>query len=331
MNLLDLVMSSVNRMVAPIAGYPGVRISGHSVKEALHHAGVQAEALRALESRLRPDISFTLLDLTVEAEAMGLGVHFHDRQPPNLLDQKLPRLERFYELGPPDPERAGRMPVFLQVAEGLAESRGRATGAFVTAPFTLLAQLLGTEELIDRVRLGDDLAEPLAFATETVGGYAAALAQRVDLVMIVDPVSSALKAQEYHHLYRPFMSGLAAIIRASGALSVAHVCGDSAHLLETISLAGVDGISLDSRVDLAREAARVPSNLVLMGNIDPKRVLRRGTVEDVRWEVKRLLRQTGRMRNFILSTGCDVAYDTPIANLEAMAQEARAWRRRSLS
>ncbi len=330
MNLLDLVMSSSGRMVAPMAGYPGVRLTGRSVREALHDACGQVEAVRALQARLHPDVVFTLLDLTVEAEAMGLGVDFYDRRPPRLQDQKLPRLERFYELGPPDPERAGRMPVFLQAAEDLAEGDGRALGSFVTGPFTLLAQLLGTEELIGRVRLGEDLAEPLAFATEIVGGYAAALAQRVDLVMIVDPASNAMNAQVYHDLYRPFLSGLAAIIRSSGAISMAHVCGDSTHLLETISLVGVEGIALDSRVDLAREAPRVPPNLVLMGNIDPKRVLRRGTEEDVRWEVRRLLRHTGGLRNFILSSGCDVSYDTPITNLEAMVEEARAWRRRSV-
>jgi len=330
MNLLDLAMSGGGRMVAPMAGYPGVRLSGRSVWEALHDAGAQLEALRTLEERLRPDIVFALLDLTVEAEAMGLGVDYHDRQPPKLQDQKLPRLERFYELGPPDPERAGRMPVFLRVAEGLAEGEGRLCGAYVTGPFTLLAQLLGAEELLDRVRLGDGLLEPLGFTTEIVGGYAAALAQRADLVMVVDPASNALKSSEYEDLYRPFIKALAAIIRSSGATSMVHVCGDSTHLLDAISLSGVEGIALDARVDLVREAERVPSSIVLMGNIDPKRVLQRGTVEDVRWETRRLLRHTGGIRNFILSTGCDVPFDVPVANLEAMMREARAWRRRSV-
>ncbi|MDI6831052.1 MAG: uroporphyrinogen decarboxylase family protein [Actinomycetota bacterium] len=329
MNLLDLVMSRSGRMVAPLAGYPGVRLSGRSVHEALHDAEAQVEAVRALEERLRPDIVFTLLDLTVEAEAMGLGVDFHPRQPPSLQDQKLPRLERFYELGPPDPEKAARMPVFLRAAEAMADGEGRITGTFVTGPFTLLAQLLGAEELLDRVRLGDGLVKPLSFATEVVGGYAAALAHRADLVMIVDPASSALREREYDGIYRPFVSGLAAIIRSSGAISMMHICGDSAHLLETLSLTGVEGVALDAKVDLVREAGRVPYNLVLMGNIDPRRVLWRGTEEDVRWEVRRLLRHTAGMRNFILSTGCDVPYDTPLANLEAMVREARAWRRRS--
>jgi uroporphyrinogen decarboxylase len=326
MNFLDRVLSQSSRLVAPLAGYPGVRLAGYSVREALCDAGVQLEALRALEDRLQPDILFTLLDLTVEAEAMGLGVDFYEKLPPSLAEQKLPKLERFYELGLPDPEKAARMPVFLAVAEGLSTREGRISGAYVTGPSTLLAQLLGTEELLDLVKLGGDLTEPLAFTTSVVGEYAAALAARVDMVVVVDPAAEAMRAEEYGSLYRPYMSGLVGIIRSSGALCLLHVCGDVTHLLEELTLTGAEGICLDSRVNLQREITKIPSNVVILGNIDPKRVMQRGTPEDVRWEVRRLLRRMNKARNFVLSTGCDVPIDTPMRNLEAMMEEARAWR-----
>jgi uroporphyrinogen decarboxylase len=296
------------------------------VREALHDAKVQLGALKAREERLRPDIVFTLLDLTVEAESMGLSVDFYDKMPPSLARQRLPRLERFYELGLPDPERATRMPVFLEVAEGLAAGEDRMSAAYATGPFTLLAQLLGTEELLDRVRQGDSLTEPLAFATSVVGEYAAALAARVDMIALVDPAAEALTAREYGSLCRPYVGGLAGIIRSSGALCLLHVCGDVTHLLEELALTGAEGICLDSKVNLQREAVRVPSSIVILGNIDPRRVMQRGTAEDVRWEVRRLLRNMKNARNFVLSTGCDVPVDTPMRNLEAMMEEARAWK-----
>ena len=329
MNLLDMAMSRNSRIVAPLAGYPGVKLIGRSVREALSDPGVQLEVLRALEERLQPDIVFTLLDLTVEAESMGLGVGFFEKQPPSLVEQKLPKLERFYELGIPDPESATRMPVFLEVAEGLAADESRLCGAFVTGPFTLLAQLLGTEGLLERVKLGDPLTEPLGFATSVVGEYAAALAARVDIVVVVDPAAEALKAHEFASLCRPYISGLAGIIRSSGAICLVHICGDVSHLLEELALTGAEGICLDSKINLPREVDKIPVNLVLVGNIDPKRIIQRGTVEDVRWEVRRLLRHMDGVRNFILSTGCDVPADAPMRNLEAMMEEARNWRPRS--
>jgi uroporphyrinogen decarboxylase len=327
-NIYDRVASSDRRLVAPLAGYPGVRLIGRSVREAVNDPALQLEALLALEERLAPDVVFTLLDLTVEAEALGLEVDFFERKPPNLADQALPVLERFYELELPDPERAARMPVFLQVAEDLATEE-RSCGAFVTGPITLLAQLVGTEVMLDMVAAGDDMGDAIGYATSVVGQYAAALAARVDMVVVVDPAAEALTPSQYRDLYRPYISGLVGIIRSSGAVSVMHICGDVSNLLEEISLSGVEGVCLDSSMDLMREAEKLPSNLVLMGNIDPKRVIQRGTPEDVRWEVRRLLRHMDKVRNFILSTGCDVSHDTPMRNLEAMMEEARTWRSRS--
>jgi len=329
MNLLDRVMSQEGHMAAPLAGYPGVRLTGHSVREALSDAGLQLAALDALEERLHPDIVFTLLDLTVEAEALGLGVDFFEKMPPSLAEQRLPKLERFYELGLPDPERAGRMPVFLEVAEGLSGGEGRMSSACVTGPFTLLAQLVGTQELLDSVKLGDPLTEPLGFTTSVVGEYAAALAARVDMILVVDPTTEALRAEEYGTLCRPYLSGLASIVRSSGAICLLHICGDVTHLLEEMALTGVEGICLDSKVNLTREIERIPANIVVLGNIDPKRVIQRGTPEDVRWEVRRLLRHMHKARNFVLSTGCDVPVDAPVRNLEAMMEEARNWKPRS--
>jgi uroporphyrinogen decarboxylase len=326
MNLLDRVMSSSERLVAPLAGYPGVKLIGRSVREALHDSGTQLEALRSLEERLHPDIVFPLLDLTVEAESLGLGVDFYDKMPASLARQRLPRLERFYEIGLPDPEEAARMPVFLEVAEGLSEGGGRISASYVTGPFTLLAQLIGMEELLDRVKLGDTLTEALAFSTAVVGEYAAALASRVDMIVVVDSAAEALRAEEYGLLYRQYVSGLVGIIRSSGATCLLHVCGDATHLLEELALTGAEGLCLDSRVNLQRGFDKMPSNVVIMGNIDPKRVMQRGTSEDVRWEVRRLLRHTSKARNFILSTGCDVPVDTPMRNLEAMMEEVRAWK-----
>jgi uroporphyrinogen decarboxylase len=183
--------------------------------------------------------------------------------------------------------------------------------------------------LLDSVKLGDLLTEPLGFATSVVGEYAAALAARVDIIVVVDPTAEALKAAEYGLLCRPYLSGLAGIIRSSGAICLVHICGDMTHLLDELALTGVEGICLDSKVNLAGEIERIPSNIVVLGNIDPKRVIQRGTPEDVRWEVRRLLRHMHKVRNFVLSTGCDVPVEAPVRNLEAMMEEARSWKPRS--
>lgn len=329
MNLYDRVVSSSRRMAAPLAGYPGVRLIGGSVKEALNRSIVQVEALKRLEEKLRPDIVFTLLDLTVEADALGLGVQFFEKKPPSLGARAVYDMESLYELDVPDPTQSARMPVFLRVAEELAAGDGRMCGAFVTGPLTLLSQLLGMEELLELVKAGAPLSDPLSFTLSVVGEYAAALASRVDLVVIVDPASKVLGPSEYNSICKPYIGGLVGIIRASGAECLLHVCGDVSHLISEIALTGVGGVFLDSPVDLQREVEKLPANMILFGNIDPGRILQNGTSEDVRREVRRLLRHMDKWRNFVFSTGSDVPADVPLKNLEAMMEEARKWIPRS--
>ncbi len=331
MNLYDQVISHSGRMAAPMAGYPGLRLTGFSAREALSDAEAQLECLAALEKRLRPDIMFPLMDLTVAAEALGLAVDFREKQRPALVQQALPSIERFYELGVPDPERSGRMPVFLRVAEGLAEDEERMSAAFTVGPFTLLAQLLGIGAMLEEVQSGNQMEQAMDFATAVVGEYAAALGSRAGMVWVMDPAAGVLSDEQFKSVYKPYISGLAGIIRGSGAAGILHICAKITHLLEEMALCGYDGLSVDSAIDLPGEVERLPKNVVLIGNIDGRRIIQRGSLEDVRWEVRRLLRNMDKTRNFIVSTSCDVPVDVPIRNLVVMVEETHNWKSRSSS
>src|SRR4030042_428453 len=125
MSLYDRVLSYGGKMAAPLAGYPGVKLINRSVRNALNDPAIQLEALKALEKKLLPDIVFTLLDLTVEAEALGLRVDYFEKKPPSLAAQVLYDPQEILQLDIPDPEQTARMPQFLRVAEGLAEDAER--------------------------------------------------------------------------------------------------------------------------------------------------------------------------------------------------------------
>jgi uroporphyrinogen decarboxylase len=106
-------------------------------------------------------------------------------------------------------------------------------------------------------------------------------------------------------------------------MPVYHVCGDTTHLLESFGKLGAHGLSLDADIDLAAAAERVPRDCVLMGNIDPVRVMREGTPESVREAVLRLREEMAPHSNFILSTGCDLPQDVPFENIDAFMAAGR--------
>jgi uroporphyrinogen decarboxylase len=71
-------------------------------------------------------------------------------------------------------------------------------------------------------------------------------------------------------------------------------------------------------VDIEKDIIdKVPSDIVIMGNIDPAGVIRMGTPDRVREETLALLNKCSKYPNFVLSSGCDIPPMTPWENIDA--------------
>jgi uroporphyrinogen-III decarboxylase len=110
-------------------------------------------------------------------------------------------------------------------------------------------------------------------------------------------------------------------LRAMGARTRLHVCGNTRPILGLMGQLGCDIVDLDSMAPLEEGRAAMGPRQVLLGNIDPVRVLRNGTPEEVYVAVAECHRQAGD--RFIVSAGCEVVRDTPPENLRAMLRYAR--------
>ena len=83
MRLIDAVKSLPARPVLPLMGYPGVAATGNSAARVLKERDPHIESLMFLEERYHPACLFHVMDLTVEAQALGLPVRFTDEGPPS--------------------------------------------------------------------------------------------------------------------------------------------------------------------------------------------------------------------------------------------------------
>jgi [methyl-Co(III) methylamine-specific corrinoid protein]:coenzyme M methyltransferase len=84
---------------------------------------------------------------------------------------------------------------------------------------------------------------------------------------------------------------------------------------------GVEGISVDQRVDIATAKSNVENTLII-GNLDPVAVLWNGTPEDVAAAAKKVLDAGVGL----LSPGCGIVSMTPTANLQKMVECAKNYR-----
>jgi uroporphyrinogen decarboxylase len=67
----------------------------------------------------------------------------------------------------------------------------------------------------------------------------------------------------------------------------------------------------------------VDPDVVLIGNVDPVGVMLNGDADQVADAVRKLLDSMSDVENFILSTGCDLPYETPHENIDAFMDEGR--------
>lgn len=110
-------------------------------------------------------------------------------------------------------------------------------------------------------------------------------------------------------------------IRAGGAHSIYHVCGDTTHQLELLGDSGADIIDLDWQVDLAQAKKTIGKNACIRGNFNPVELVYAtpGRIEEL---CKRCIKTAGD-GGYILSAGCEVPPETSEGNFRAMVESVK--------
>lgn len=54
----------------PILSFPGIQLIGHTVEELVRSGELQAQCMKAIADRFDTGVAFSLMDLSVEAEAV---------------------------------------------------------------------------------------------------------------------------------------------------------------------------------------------------------------------------------------------------------------------
>lgn len=313
-------------LVIPLLGAPGTALSGTDLLSNLTDAEVQYKTVSMLLERFRPDGIFPIMDLTVEAEALGMEISFPQDENPSVVSHPIKDLESLAQLQQQARQgNKGRMEIFTTVAGRLAKNYpDTLIGAYVIGPFTLAGELMGVSDLITNAVLDPDLVQRLVdFCLDYITPYAKAFfAAGAKVVAVLEPTAVMLSPA----LYETF--SLRAFRQLREALDkkplILHICGNTKHIVPAMGRSGAMGLSLDSNVSLPEMRKLVPPEVALIGNIHPVAIFLNGTPEQVRAATLALKKEMAQDPNFILSSGCDLPPKTPLANIEAFMTAARA-------
>ena len=314
-----------NRSIIPLLGAPGARLTETTLKENLTNAEIQFSSLAKLMDEFQPDGIFFMMDLTVEAEALGLEIGFPEDDNPYVKEHPIKGPDELSSVVNSWRGVSGRMGVFAEVADKMARELPVKRGSYVIGPLSLAGELVGVTDLCMKLIEDPAFAESVIdFCSRVVSEYSRALIDHgADMIAVLEPTAVLLSKRQFKRFVLPYFERLRSDLSKP---LIYHICGDTEHIVEPMGASGAYGLSLDSMVDLRAAAERVPEDVFLIGNIDPVKVFLQSNEEEVERETAILLEKMKDVPNFILSSGCDIPLETPPENISAFFRASRNYR-----
>jgi len=274
-----------------------------------------------------------LAGIHAESEAMGSKLKIGEDSPPSVIEFAIKDYDTdLSKLKIPNPWKDGRLPIILMGIQRLKElcERRIPVVAYLQGPFRHASMLRGTDTIMrDVYKNPSKLKELLEIATESLIIFGISLVHAgADIIFISDPISSAdvLSKNTWEEYGLPYTKRVVTVLKREGVKTILHVCGNTSDRLESLASTGVDGLSLDHKVNLGYARNILGEKLCLMGNLNPTDTLIFKQPNEVEEESIQTIFKGGKKGCFILSSGCSVPAITPAENIHAMVRGAKNFR-----
>jgi len=291
-----------------------------------HHIHVRGQL--AIAAKYDIDYVSAISDPAVEASDCGGSIVMYEDQPP-AIDERIALLSDKHVLSGlkiPEPSQGKRMSNRLNVVSDLKREAGteKLVEGWVEGPCAESADLRGLNTLMldfyDDPSFVQDLFE---FVFEMEMRFAKAQIEAgADIIGVGDAAASLIGPALYEEFVFPLEKRYAETIRSYGAYSRLHICGNTTSILKKMSELSFDIVDIDFLVPFEKTREEMGQGQVITCNIDPVRVLRNGSGDDILRELERC--HSIAKPRFIVGAGCEVVRDTPEKNFKLLTRFARA-------
>jgi uroporphyrinogen decarboxylase len=309
------------------------KYAGFKVIEYAKNPSVLAKSQIAMARRFKIDAVYVDSDPVIEIEAMGAEIRYLEDESPMASRPVVKTSSDIGSLKTPDPEKDGRLPVWLNAIRTLKEEVGNEFGVFgsLNAPFQEAAQLLGiTETCMQLYRDPGLVHELLDLTTEvSISFMRAEIQAGADAIVLGDAISSPTVISPRHFEQFSFPYIRRVIREAAGKVPfILHICGDATRIIDKMVETEAKYLEVDSYVDLAQVRKRHGNSVGIIGNVSPELILTGGP-EAVEQSCREAIEAAGLTGAYILGSGCEVPKNTPPVNLDAMVKAAEKYGRYS--
>ena len=326
-------MNSYERILAAMEGRPvdRVPVSLMTMAWAAHYIGksyrdyyLEPDVLVAAHLALARDLGMDTVtvqtDPWCEAEAYGMQFDY----PPegvgvprgHLLEGEEIALEKLALFDPREHRRTrNRIRAVRRFADEVKNEIPII--GWVEGPIAEYADLRGMENAcIDLLEHPDAIHVALGRMVENALRFAEAQIEAgADIIGVGDAAASVIGPALYEEFVWPHERNLLAGIRAAGAKTKVHICGNIAPLLPRLAQLDIDILDVDWMVPLEQARAIMGEAVTLCGNFNPVQEQLQCDAQRTREAALRCRRQAGS--RFILQGGCETPPGTPLENVTA--------------
>ncbi len=317
---LENMKNANGKKAFPILSFPSVQLLGITVKELISDSDMQAKGMKMIVDRVPSMASVSMMDLSVEAEAFGSAVKVSENEVPTVVGAIIESEEDADALEIPE-VGAARTGLYIEAIEKACRLiTDRPVFAGVIGPYSLAGRLLDVSEIMVLCYEEPDMVHTVlekvtAFLIDYMNAYKKTGAGGV---MVAEPLAGLLSPSLMEEFAAPYMKKIVDAVQTDDFLVIYHNCGDAIlNLTEGIVSSGAAAYHFGNAVDMKKMLEKMPSDTVVMGNIDPVGEFRNGTPESIAKATMALLETCKEHPNFVISSGCDIPPMAKWENIDA--------------
>lgn len=322
---LQECMQEKHKKPMPILSFPGAQLIGKTVEELVRSGHNQALCMKAIADKFDTGAAFSLMDLSVEAEAFGAKVIYSSDDIPTMHGALIHDEEEAEALTVPEvgAGRTGECVNGIREASELITDRPVLAG--IIGPYSLAGRLLDMTEIMILCYEEPEMVETvLEKVTQFLIAYAKAMKEAgANGIAMAEPAAGLLSPSLMAEFSNPYVERIRSAVEDENFLFLYHNCGTVIPLMKELSDLQVRAYSFGNAIDIEEALKTLPQDRLVIGNIDPAGILRNASPEIIRRETAALLERCSKYPNFVLASGCDIPPQTPMENLEAFFEAAQ--------
>lgn len=316
------LQDSDERIAIPIMTHPGIEAIGKKVVDAVTDGEIHYQAIRHVTETYDTKACTVIMDLTVEAEAFGCTISMPEDEVPSVTGRLVYDEESVNNLQIPS-LAAGRMPEYLKANRLAVENiKDKPVLSGCIGPFSLAGRLYDMSEIMVGIYIEPDVIKTLLDkCTAYITAYCRELkAIGATGVIMAEPAAGLLSNEDCQEYSTVYVRRIVEAVQDDDFVVILHNCGNKGQCTQAMIDSGAAALHFGNAVDMVEALEQCPSDLVVMGNIDPVGILKQATPEEVYRTTAELLSRTAQYKNFVISSGCDMPPLVPEANIRAFYQ-----------